>query len=280
MDFYHILGVPYNASEKEIRKAYRELAKKYHPDKNKDKQVEEIFKNITNAYNIISDPSKRERYNLTGTTDDDPIIEYEDIVQYDFEVEIDYEDFILGGTKNFRIIENIMVDEYGIEILPVCCTRCKGKIKIVQKVKVVCKYCEGTGQVYKRTGIPGEKLYEFDLTIEPKSWIGRIVYWKNKKILLTFKESTKFRNEDNLLIYSHPITVFQSLIGITTEIKIIDIVHKVVYPNTIVPDTHLRIPNSGLYDSTGQRQDLIIEFDILFPEKITEEQRKYIELCI
>ena len=66
-DFYEILGITKNASEDEIKKAYRKLAIKYHPDKNPDdKASEEKFKEAAEAYEILSNPEKRQRYNQYG----------------------------------------------------------------------------------------------------------------------------------------------------------------------------------------------------------------------
>jgi DnaJ-class molecular chaperone with C-terminal Zn finger domain len=58
-NYYDILGVPRNATLDEIKKAYRELALKYHPDRNKSKEAEEKFKEINEAYAVLSDPEKR-----------------------------------------------------------------------------------------------------------------------------------------------------------------------------------------------------------------------------
>lgn len=65
-DYYRILGIDRNASEDEIKKAYRKLALKYHPDKNKSKDAEEKFKEVAEAYEVLADKKKREIYDQYG----------------------------------------------------------------------------------------------------------------------------------------------------------------------------------------------------------------------
>ena len=66
-DYYEVLGVGKNADEAEIKKAYRVLAKKYHPDMNPgDKEAEKKFKEASEAYAVLSDPEKRRQYDQFG----------------------------------------------------------------------------------------------------------------------------------------------------------------------------------------------------------------------
>jgi len=69
-DYYQILGVSKNASDTEIKKAYRKLAMKYHPDHSKgSKNAEEMFKKVSEAYAVLSDKEKRQQYDTFGSTD-------------------------------------------------------------------------------------------------------------------------------------------------------------------------------------------------------------------
>ncbi|CAF3448110.1 unnamed protein product [Rotaria sp. Silwood1] len=65
-DYYEILGVKRDASDKEIKRRFRQLALKYHPDKNKDSKAEEKFRSIAEAYDTLSNPSKRRQYDRQG----------------------------------------------------------------------------------------------------------------------------------------------------------------------------------------------------------------------
>ncbi len=67
-DYYEILGVKKDASEAEIKSAYRKLARKYHPDVNKEKGAEEKFKDINEAYEVLGDKQKRQRYDSLGSS--------------------------------------------------------------------------------------------------------------------------------------------------------------------------------------------------------------------
>jgi len=66
-DYYKILGVERNADEKQVKSAFRKLARKYHPDVNKAPEASEKFKELNEAYEVLSDPEKRQRYDSLGS---------------------------------------------------------------------------------------------------------------------------------------------------------------------------------------------------------------------
>ena len=65
-DFYEVLGISKNATAEEIKRAYRRLALEYHPDRNKTKEAGEKFKEVTAAYEVLSDSQKRSQYDQFG----------------------------------------------------------------------------------------------------------------------------------------------------------------------------------------------------------------------
>lgn len=69
-DYYEVLGLKKGASDKQIKRAFRKLALKFHPDKNKEKGAEEKFREIAKAYEVLGDPDKKKKYDTYGHTDD------------------------------------------------------------------------------------------------------------------------------------------------------------------------------------------------------------------
>jgi molecular chaperone DnaJ len=170
-DLYSILNLNKGASDTEIKKAYRQMARKYHPDVNKDSGAEAKFKEIQKAYTILSDSQKKAQYDQFGVTDDSPSGAggysgfggggfeggFEDIfdaffggsrsggrsgrkqprrgddLRYDLELTL--EDASNGVSKDIEI--------YHLEK----CSRCKGSGAQPGTEKVTCQTCHGSGQV-------------------------------------------------------------------------------------------------------------------------------------
>ncbi len=107
-DYYDILGVSKDASQKEIKRAYKKLARKYHPDVCDDPNAEEKFKEVSEAYAVLSDEEKRERYDAFGHEGVDSRYSREDIFR-----DVNFEDIfsdLFGGRS-----ESIFRDFFGFD---------------------------------------------------------------------------------------------------------------------------------------------------------------------
>jgi molecular chaperone DnaJ len=163
-DLYEVLGVSRDASQDEIRRAYRALAREHHPDVNADPQAEARFKEVVGAYEILSDPEKRQRYDAFGTTGGPQGQGFADIQ--------DIFDLFFGGgfpgaggrrrgprgrtqrgeDLGIRISLTFREAMFGtrrdleIERL-VTCARCTGNGAEPGTAPVACRTCGGTGEV-------------------------------------------------------------------------------------------------------------------------------------
>jgi molecular chaperone DnaJ len=170
VDYYEILGVPRNASEQEIKSAYRKLALKYHPDRNPgDKTAEERFKEAAEAYSVLGDADKRHRYDvygpagLTGGAGFDPTIfaDFGDILgdlfgfgdifgrrrggprrgsDLRYNLELTFEEAAFGTETNIQIPRAAV------------CEACKGSGAAPGTSPATCKTCNGSGRVTFQQG--------------------------------------------------------------------------------------------------------------------------------
>ena len=114
-DYYKVLGVERTADASEIKKAYRRLAMKYHPDRNPDDaQAEERFKKVSEAYAVLSDDNKRKQYDTFGDTRFHQQFSTEDILR-DFNIDDILSQFGMKGSGwgNFRAGGSSIFDMFG-----------------------------------------------------------------------------------------------------------------------------------------------------------------------
>jgi len=174
-DYYEILGVSRQATEDEIKKAYRRLALQYHPDRNPgNREAEEFFKEAAEAYEVLRDPQKRELYDLYGHeglkgTGFTGFRGFEDIFSSFSDI---FEDFFGFGTTgrrrrqayaqpgadlrydlNIRFEEAAFGTETEIEVPKTeNCSVCEGTGAAPGTSRSQCPYCHGTGQVTHSQG--------------------------------------------------------------------------------------------------------------------------------
>ena len=172
-DYYEVLGVSKDADDKELKKAFRSLARKYHPDKNDAPDADEKFKEIQEAYAVLSDSEKRRNYdrfghNVPGGSPFGPggfqgfNINLEDILGGDFFSNIfgggrrrssqnQGNDILVRHEINLKTVLNGGKDEVEID-LPTTCTDCEGT-GAKGGVTTQCTECSGAGQVRIRQQI-------------------------------------------------------------------------------------------------------------------------------
>jgi molecular chaperone DnaJ len=143
--YYAILGVSHDANYQEIKKSYRKLAKKYHPDRNKSPHAEETIKKINQAFEILSDRRKRKQYDLESSNIfdlNDPINEEKGENLSNQEQRNSYK-FAKSESKNNLGYDNLLLDtirsRFHILIEPSLCLAFGGCESIAQKVFVVDK---------------------------------------------------------------------------------------------------------------------------------------------
>lgn len=158
-DLYSILGIAKDANQEQIKRAYRELAQKYHPDKNNgDKECEEKFKEINEAYSILSDPNKRSQYDSPGmSAGGDPFysVDMDNIFNQFFSYSTTHNNSPMRGSD---IVSQLKLT------LSEAIFGCKKDLEINRKVKCIpcnglgasefqkCVACEGAGHIRRNNG--------------------------------------------------------------------------------------------------------------------------------
>lgn len=262
-DYYKILEINRNADISEVKKAYHKLALKWHPDKNKSPEATEMFKNIGIAYNVLSDPEKKRKYDLYGKDDVENINTQFNVFDmfnqvfgknffqaqptrtqtttYDTIIneKITLNEVINGKTINKKISRQSLCDQcdgmgcIGNEYTT--CSTCFGNKIIVQEIKnnfftlinrIQCPTCHGRGSIMKNicSKCNGNKLVSETVMINLQIPIGSI-----DGDIITLKNAgdvnlnTSVRNDVLIKIIVEPHEVFLRNIVIHTNDKTVTI---------------------------------------------------------
>lgn len=274
-DYYKILGVERNASQDDIKKAFRKLAHEYHPDKNKgNEEASRKFKEASEAYSVLSDEQKRRQYDTFGQAGAGfnpgggfkggfQGFDFSQFTQNGNNFEFDLGDIFtefFGGARRPRRGMNITYDLqisfkdsiFGIE-----------KEISVNKEKLVVKIPPGieSGQGLRVEGRgedgPGGRG---DLIV--RVWV---------------EKHPRFRKEGYNLIMELPLKLSTALLGETIDIDTLDGKLEVKIPAGTTHNDILRIKNRGVPDEHGRRGDLLIVTLVLMPKKLSKEAQRLVE---
>ncbi|MCL6524127.1 MAG: J domain-containing protein [Thermoflavifilum sp.] len=297
-DYYSILGVPKSATTDEIKKAYRKLAIKYHPDKNPgNKEAEEKFKEINEAYEVLSDPEKRKKYDQFGD-------QWQFADQFagqqgqaynwgnspgggqTFYYEGDIED-IFGEAGLGSIFEHLFGQRRHTG------TRSRAHTGTMRGADLQASLTLTFDEAYQGT----ERLIEVNgqkmrIKLKPGVYDGMQIRITGKGqqglhggpagdlyITLHVLPHHQFVRDGNDLKQKITIPVWDALLGTKKEVS--TPTGKILL--TIPPGTQhgsiLRIRGKGMpvYNQPGQYGDMLVEVDLWVPSRLTEEQRRAAE---
>lgn len=291
-DYYKTLGVNKGASDSEIKKAYRKLAMKYHPDHTKgDKHAEERFKAVSEAYAVLSDKEKRQQYDTFGSTGFHQRFSQEDIFK-GFDIGSIFREFGFGGGKGrrgggmrFNFGSSSPFDDYSRQSQP----RIKGSDLVYELPLTLQEILTGTSKtvVFKHQG------RSENLTVKiPKGMIsGKKLRLKGKGepspyegpagdlfIQAKVAPDTRYQVKEYDLYADQDIKLSQALLGTYIAVPTLDgKERRLKIPSGTKHNTKMRLAGHGLpHMRRSGKGDLYVTIRIVTPKKLTDEQKKLI----
>lgn len=297
-DYYSDLGIDKNASQEDIKKAYRKLAKKYHPDVNPgNKQAEEKFKRISEAYEVLSDPEKRKKYDTFGSAtnfengyDFDPF-KYGKNVRYEYRT---------GGNGKYSDFFNMFFGEGGFDFdfdsifSNIGATNRRGNYSndgkdIETQIELTIE--EGFKGIEKRItlkGPSGNKSLSFKVPKGVKDGEKIRLYGQGEHgtnggkngdlyLIVKLKPSDKFTMEGNNIITNLDVMPWDAALGCEKYVDTIDGKILIKVPPGVQADSKIRASGKGYIDRNGVRGDLYIKIRIVNPKNITHEMKELYE---
>lgn len=273
-DLYKLLDIDKNATTEEIKKKYKKLAFIYHPDKNIDNNnSKDMFQKITNAYEILTNYNKRKIYDLSGAN-----YSFDDQTFKKFM-------FLDKNTQLFTTIFNILNpnfnkynnDNDNNKNFTICVLKLTLE-ELYNGFKKIFNYKRKIKDNYNNILNINDSV-EFDINPTWNNDDYLIINNKgdyNKDLKLIFKiEKHKLysRLKQNLKTV-FKIDLFDCLVGCDLELKLLDnTIYKIEIDELITPKYKKIIKNKGLYLFNKTRGDIIIDFDIIYPDKISKKKK-------
>lgn len=298
-DYYKTLGVDRQASADEIKKVYRKLALKYHPDRNKgDKEAEDKFKKISEAYAVLSDPEKRREYDMMGDVRFHQAHTQEDIFRgTDFSSFFDMGDMshifgrIFGGAGGFDLGGGRGGGGRGSRVAyQQQRTPSKGQdVEYTLTVGFHEAFTGGERQV--SLTMPDGTQFDGKVRIPVGVRDGGRLRLAGKgmaspyggpagDLLLNVQVAPhpRYSRDGDDLIASTALKPSEALLGVQKEVETLDGTKKVKFPGGVKAGTRVRLKGLGFSKPGGQgRGDFYAVVELEVPSQLTAEQRRAIE---
>lgn len=303
MNPYDVLEVPKDATDKDIKDAYRQLAKQWHPDKNKAPNAEEKFKEINKAYNILIDPQLRQRFDQTGSVDEQNVPTEVDINEIfkgmmggmgGFPGMMGGIPGMMGGMGGFPGMMGGMPAVF-VNGMPMggmnqqeMFMRRNSNIKIQIEISLNDTFNGLKKNIdYQYKDLENGNMIKdvLELNILKGTKDGQEIGFKNKghkfkdsrgDLVVRVKELSHkdFTRSNNDLIYNLKISLVQSICGFETIIKGIDGQKLIIKNfNLIIKNNDRKVVKEQGMPILGssKRGDLIINFEITYPDVLTDD---------
>jgi curved DNA-binding protein len=293
-DYYKILGVKKESSDAEIKKAYRKLAMKYHPDHTKgDKSAEEKFKKISEAYAVLSDKDKRKEYDTFGSEGFHQRFSQEDIFRgFDFgDIFREFgfggaESFGGGGGRRFNFGQGSAFNFGGGQQQ----ARVKGSDLVYELPLTLREVATGVSKTVSfqhqgRSENLAVKIPKGLITGKQVRLAGKgnpspyggppgDLYIKSKVL-----DDPKFNAQQYDLYLNHELKLSEAILGITVSVPTIDDKQlSLKIPPGTKPGTKMRLSGHGIpYMKDNKKGDLYVRIQVKIPKNLTQEQQKLVE---
>ena len=307
-NYYEILGIDKSASQAEIKTAYRKLAKQYHPDLNKSPDAEQKFKEISEAYEILSDENKRRNYDNPVSSDFDPFDIFSGGFGFDFgrnqrshgfDIEIQYLiDFVSSIKGCERTIEIPVINfcspcsGKGVIKGDASCKNCNGVGKHVHTTPTMrfvrtCESCMGMGRQIKHcsscsgTG-RNESSSSVNVRIPPGVKSGSKLKLKGRGgpssdamhrgdayIRITVESHPTFARKDDDIISSITIPFYDAILGTTVTVPTVWGEHELIIHPLTKPDETFTLVDMGVRGKIDKSGNHIVKVRYEIPKELT-----------